>query len=62
MMAKLSKKTCCKELGLLGHLLNLGLHSHPSSAKIALSLEEIQRSHSFAKGRPRDPTSVKKPP
>lgn len=59
-MAKLSKQICCKGMGLLGHLLNLGFHSHPCCAKWlwvwerATGITPLQRA--------RDPTSVKESP
>lgn len=59
-MAKLSKQTCCKGMGLLGHLLNLGFHSHPCCAKWlwvwerSIGITALQRA--------RDPTSVKESP
>lgn len=60
-MTRSSKKTCCKELGWLAQPFAKFRASQSSFlCKIALSLEEIQRNHSFAKGRHKDPTSVKR--
>ena len=56
-MAKLSKKTCCRRMGLLGHLLSLGSHSQPCCAKWLWVWE--RPTGITALQRARDPTSMK---